>query len=61
MTWFIRPKSAQPLTSPPCARCHQRPGVIHLTHDIVSTESREQSVWICAECARDLRNDAASS
>jgi len=60
MTWLRRPKSMKPIVPPPCSRCGKRPGQIHLAR-LGAAERPAETLSLCADCARALRNDAPES
>ena len=53
-------KRKRPITPKLCARCRERLGVVHLERVDAHVEGPD-SVWLCEECARTLRNDQGSS
>jgi protein-arginine kinase activator protein McsA len=60
MAWHHKPKSKQPIVPPQCGRCGKRPGQIHLER-VGAAERPAETLWLCADCARALRNDARES
>ena len=58
MTWLRKRK--RPITPELCASCHERLGVVDLERVDASVDG-PGSMWLCAECARTLRNDPGSS
>jgi uncharacterized protein with PIN domain len=60
MTWLRKRKATEAPTPKLCFRCGERLGAISIPAVNWSTDEAEP-LWLCAECARTLHNDARNS
>jgi protein-arginine kinase activator protein McsA len=60
MVWLRKRKHPESTVVQQCGRCKQRLGVVCLQR-LATPNTPGHEMWLCAECARELRNDAQSS
>lgn len=58
--WFRKDKNVKEATPQKCTRCRERVGTLHLTR-VATQDAPAGSICLCAECARELRNDPGHS
>ena len=58
--WFRKDKNVSEATPKTCARCRERVGTVHLSR-LATQDAPADSLWLCEECARQLRTDPGNS